>query len=139
MAESVRIPYRVMAVPYYDDPKTGDRFLIMVTSRTRGRWIFPKGKLDPGRTEEEMIEVECYEEAGVRGKIVKKWEARGVYGDLDGKVDVHLRLLRVKKILEDWPEKQQRRRKLFKPDKAFKQLVPELRELVLPLYQQISD
>lgn len=46
------------------------RFLL-VTS-TSGSWIFPKGGIEPGDTEQETAKKECQEEAGIVGKVIKR-------------------------------------------------------------------
>ncbi|MCC7464600.1 MAG: NUDIX domain-containing protein, partial [Gammaproteobacteria bacterium] len=42
---------------------------LVVTSRHSKRWIFPKGRIDPGEEPWEAALREAYEEAGVRGRI----------------------------------------------------------------------
>ncbi len=44
-------------------------FLLVQTSG--GRWIFPKGGVEPGRTHAESAALEAFEEAGVHGRIEK--------------------------------------------------------------------
>lgn len=41
----------------------------LITS-TEGRWIFPKGVIDPGETYKETATKEAFEEAGLRGRFV---------------------------------------------------------------------
>jgi len=44
--------------------------LCLVTALRDGRWIFPKGMIDPGETARETALKEAWEEAGVRGRLV---------------------------------------------------------------------
>lgn len=54
------LPYRVV---------DGQLTVLLITSRGRGKWIFPKGGLMEGRTAWESAAHEAYEEAGVEGEI----------------------------------------------------------------------
>lgn len=44
--------------------------VLMITSRTHERWIFPKGALEASETPEEAALREAYEEAGVKGAVL---------------------------------------------------------------------
>ena len=48
----------------------GDVKLLMVTSLTRGRWVFPKGTLKKGEGKLKGCRREAFEEAGIKGKIL---------------------------------------------------------------------
>lgn len=55
------------AIPYtFVD---GQLVLLLITSRGRGKWIFPKGGLVAGMTPWESAMLEASEEAGVEGEI----------------------------------------------------------------------
>lgn len=49
----------------------------LITS-TEGRWIFPKGAIDPGKSYKETATTEAFEEAGLRGRLLDRplgcWE-----------------------------------------------------------------
>jgi len=66
MTEPVLIRYG--AVPVRATPD-GAVKILLVRSR-RGRWIFPKGKLEPGESARIAAQRECLEEAGVRGELL---------------------------------------------------------------------
>lgn len=55
------------AVPY--TIVDGQMVFLLITSRGRGKWIFPKGGLMTGKTPWESAAHEAYEEAGVEGEI----------------------------------------------------------------------
>lgn len=54
------------AIPYRR--RDGDVEFLLVTSKG-GNWIFPKGIVEPGESEEEAALKECREEAGVGGRV----------------------------------------------------------------------
>jgi 8-oxo-dGTP pyrophosphatase MutT (NUDIX family) len=86
---------------------------LLITTRKTGRWIFPKGGIEPDLTPWESAAQEALEEAGVEGEIatspVGSYRA-SVGGSGATLVDVDLYPLRVTRQLEDWQEKGQRMR-----------------------------
>ena len=46
--------------------------IMLITSRKKQRWIFPKGIIDPGYSASETAVNEAFEEAGIKGKIGSK-------------------------------------------------------------------
>jgi len=98
------IPYRV---------REGDVEVLLITSRTSGDWIVPKGMVDAGLTVAEAAIQEAEEEAGVQG----------VLGPLLGYVDtpkarIALYPLEVQVELENYLEKGMRRRRWFRAKDA---------------------
>lgn len=55
------------ALPY--TIRDGQLVVLLITSRGRGKWIFPKGALVEGMTPHESAAHEAWEEAGVTGDI----------------------------------------------------------------------
>ncbi|PID37095.1 MAG: NUDIX hydrolase [Rhodobacterales bacterium] len=109
------LPFRVVK---------GQVEVLMVTTRTTGRWILPKGWPIDGQTPAEAAATEAFEEAGVEGKAFQQPIGFYAYskaheGD-DLPIFVAIFPLRVKKIHADWPEKSQRKRKWMRPKKAAK-------------------
>ena len=49
----------------------GSRLEFLLVQTSGGRWIFPKGGVEPGRTHAESAALEAFEEAGVHGRIEK--------------------------------------------------------------------
>ena len=60
-AQSAALPYRIGA--------SGEIELLLVTSRTRKRWVLPKGKIKPGVLPQASAAREAYEEAGIIGVV----------------------------------------------------------------------
>jgi 8-oxo-dGTP pyrophosphatase MutT (NUDIX family) len=104
MRQSGALPYAVIE---------GRTVFLLITSRRTGRWIFPKGDIEPGMTPWESAAVEALEEAGVSGEMAV--EPIGSYrssASADGSslVDVDLYPLRVTNQLDLWKEMDQRLR-----------------------------
>jgi len=91
----------------------GRMAFLLVTSRRSGKWIFPKGAIEPGYTAWDSAATEALEEAGVSGEIeqVPVGSYRASIGN-DGVtlVDVDLYPLLVTQQHEHWREDQQRLR-----------------------------
>jgi 8-oxo-dGTP pyrophosphatase MutT (NUDIX family) len=91
---------------------------LLITSRRTKRWILPKGWPENNMTPGESAANEAFEEAGARGKTDER--PIGVYC-YEKKVEfstiylcnVTVFSLKVQKILSDYPEKLERKRKWF--------------------------
>jgi 8-oxo-dGTP pyrophosphatase MutT (NUDIX family) len=86
---------------------------LLITSRRGGKWIFPKGAIEPNMTAWDSAALEAQEEAGVIGEISP--EKIGSYrtgagGDNVGLVDVDLYPLRVTRQLDEYKEQGERMR-----------------------------
>jgi 8-oxo-dGTP pyrophosphatase MutT (NUDIX family) len=89
--------------------------VLLMTSRDTGRWIIPRGNIEPGVTPCRAAEQEAYEEAGVRGTILGS-NPLGMYtyskklpsGEVRA-ATVEVCLLRVEERLKKWPERSERR------------------------------
>lgn len=104
LRQSGALPYAIVE---------GRMAFLLITSRRSGKWIFPKGAIEPDMTPWESAAVEAQEEAGVTGEISS--EIIGTYrtgagGDNAGLVDVDLYPLRVTQQFDDYKEKGQRMR-----------------------------
>ena len=110
--------------------------VLLVTSRDTGRWIIPKGWPMDGATPAEAAATEAFEEAGVEGKL--SHQVIGFYGYLkqmddadDFPIVVAVFPIRVKRLLSDWPEKADRKRRWFSAKKAANLVAePELRQII---------
>lgn len=110
------LPYRVV---------DGQVVVLLITSRGRGKWIFPKGGLMSGKTPWESAAIEAYEEAGVEGEIEST--PIGSYflpvtPERPKPVEVQMFPLLVTHQRDDWKEKGQRYRHWA--------VVPEARRLI---------
>jgi 8-oxo-dGTP pyrophosphatase MutT (NUDIX family) len=50
----------------------GPRYLLVEASRGRGRWVFPKGRVEKGGTADAAARREVAEEAGVRARAIRR-------------------------------------------------------------------
>ena len=87
---------------------------LLVTSRQRGHWIFPKGKIGEGMTPFQSAAREAFQEAGVEGVIAetpvgayRAWKTRGVRRFV---IEVDMYPLKVEQQHEAWRETSQRYR-----------------------------
>jgi len=96
-----------------------NRELLLVTSRDTGRWIVPKGWIEDGEDGADAALRETWEEAGMVCEVmpggpighfryIKQRPRRG-----DAVCDVDVYLLKMVEEKDQWPEKDQRRRKWF--------------------------
>lgn len=111
------------------------QFLLITTRRTK-RWILPKGWAEDGLTPAQSAQKEAFEEAGVTGKIFDA--CLGVYSyekfvneDDDLPMVALVYPMKAKKMLKEYPEKAERRRKWFSRSRAAAKVrEPELRKLI---------
>ncbi len=97
--------------------------ILLVTSRKSKRWILPKGWPMDGLTPSQSAAQEAWEEAGVVGKAMDRCLGLYSYNKVLDPVGnfpcvALVYPIRVKSLLNDFPEKKQRRRKWFSPKKA---------------------
>lgn len=98
------LPYKVI---------DGQLVVLLITSRGRGKWIFPKGGQMTGKTPWDSAAHEAYEEAGVEGEIEQT--PIGSYmlpvtAERPAPVEVKIFPMRVTNQRDDWKEQGQRYR-----------------------------
>ena len=124
------------ALAYRVDGEEGLQILL-VTSRDTGRWVVPKGNPMLHRSGAETAAEEAFEEAGVRGEIGTRPIGSFRYRKrtrllLAVTAEVRLFPLRVEQLLEQWPERHQRRRQWFSREEAAAAVAERgLRRLIL--------
>ncbi len=110
--------------------------ILLVTSRSSKRWILPKGWPMVGETPAQAATTEAYEEAGVQGKASNICVGLYSYTKYISKEEnlpcaVSVFPVHVKKLLSDFPEAKERKRKWFSLKKASKLVrEPELRKIL---------
>lgn len=131
---------QIAALPMRRD--ANDRVkVLMVTSRDTGRWVMPKGWQMDGKKPWHAAEIEALEEAGAKGHIGSQMIGTYRYGKIldDGKVlpcVVEVYPMFVEKLMRDWKERKERKRKWFTPKAAAHRVdEPELAELLRRLHK----
>lgn len=109
--------------------------ILVITTRTTGRWVIPKGWPMDGRSPAQSAAIEAMEEAGVRG--IASERCIGVFTYLkdtaDGDLPVAVAVfpVEVTELLDEWPERKLRRRRWMSLKKASKAVSdPELARLI---------
>lgn len=88
----------------------GELQVVLVTSRRKRKWIFPKGVVDRGLSPEQAALQEAHEEAGVIGTIEGPAVGRYEYAKWGGTCTVEVFAMQVTQVLEDWAESRRRQR-----------------------------
>ena len=104
--------------------------ILLVTSRSTGRWVIPKGYIEPELTARESAAMEAYEEAGIKGHVHRS--PLGVYKHGTGSTrKVIVFLMDVRRELADWPEANERKRRWMAPSEAIDAVEEkDLKELI---------
>ena len=116
--------------------KQGEAQVLMITSRRTGRWVIPKGWPMEGKTPGESALREAWEEAGVKGTVTGSCLALYSYSKGINAVDklpcvVMVYPVKVKDLVDNFPEAGQRKRKWMSLKKAAKSVnEPELAHLL---------
>lgn len=120
--------------------------VLLITSRETGRWVIPKGGLIAGTDAPGSARQEAWEEAGVEGNLSRA-EPLGCFDydklnrrrDLAELCRVDVYPIRVDRVVHDFPEREERRRKWFSPAKAATRVAePALRQLLEDLAEDPS-
>jgi 8-oxo-dGTP pyrophosphatase MutT (NUDIX family) len=97
--------------------------VVLITSRETRRWVVPKGWIEPREAPHRSAAREAFEEAGLQGEA--EGDPLGAYAYpkrlASGAVlatEVLVFRFRVARLLQDWPERRERERRLFTPDAA---------------------
>lgn len=125
------------ALCYRREPQSDHVEVLLVTSRDTGRWIIPKGWPMADKPAYGVAAQEAFEEAGVKGKVEK--EPLGYYhydkvlkDDFSVGCMVQVHALAVERLVEDFPEKHQRKSRWFEYEVAAQQVKePLLKSLIL--------
>jgi phosphohistidine phosphatase len=108
--------------------------VLLVTSWSGRRWVFPKGVIDRGETPATSAAREAVEEAGVRGVVERDPLGTYTYEKWGGTCTVEVFAMLATDVLDDWPESGRRQRRWLAIQDAAKVVKPEaLRALVAAL------
>jgi len=124
-SQSAVIPYRIS--------KKGLEILL-ITSLKKKNWIVPKGYLEFNLTPFESAKKEAYEEAGVLGSNETLEVGSFKLDKPIGHCMIKVFTMEVYEVLEDYPEKNDRKRKWFTPEEAVEAIsIPEIGEMIKEL------
>jgi len=124
------IPYR---------KKNGELQVLLITTIRKKKWIFPKGYIEFNLSPFESAKKEAYEEAGVIGanETVELGSFR-MKKEI-GYCDMVVYSMEVIEVLDDYPEKDLRKRKWFTIKEAAENIkIPEVSNMILSLNQKIK-
>jgi 8-oxo-dGTP pyrophosphatase MutT (NUDIX family) len=106
--------FQVGALPYRKG-KDGRLEVLLVTTRKKKRFIFPKGWKMKGKNKIAAAAQETVEEAGVIGNLHRKpiggYRYRKRFGAVSTPVAVTMFAMRVRRQLSKWPEQGERSRR----------------------------
>jgi 8-oxo-dGTP pyrophosphatase MutT (NUDIX family) len=92
--------------------------ILLITSRSRKRWVIPKGIIEPDLSPQESAQKEALEEAGISGNIINDSVGKYTYKKWGGTCTVQVFLLEVENIHDDWPEAYFRTREWISVEEA---------------------
>jgi len=103
------VHHQAGAIPFRVHPVNGLEYLL-VTNRSKTKWVFPKGHVELGTTAAHQATVEAYEEAGVLGKLLLPSAGSFEYRKAGSIFRVTVFMLHVEREVNHWPEVAARQR-----------------------------
>jgi 8-oxo-dGTP pyrophosphatase MutT (NUDIX family) len=128
--QSCVIPYRI---------NKGELEVLLITSIHKKKWIFPKGFIEFNFSAFESAKKEAYEEAGVIGE--NETVELGSFGlkKKNGKSLIRVFSMQVSEELQDYPEKNLRKRKWFNLTEALEKItLADLKPFLSKLKEKIK-
>lgn len=104
------MPKQSGIIPYR---RTRNRIEVLLITSSSGRWITPKGNIEPHLTARLSAGKEAFEEAGVRGRIHPVPVGTYAMSTSGGEenLPVEFYLMEVSTVLDRWPEDDRRERR----------------------------
>jgi 8-oxo-dGTP pyrophosphatase MutT (NUDIX family) len=103
----------------------------LVTSSSGGRWVVPKGHLEPDKTAGQIALQEAWEEAGLVGVLRPEPVGSYLYTKFNNLYHVTVFVMEVTEAAEEWPEHALRQRAWLTPAAALSRVQEKgLRELI---------
>lgn len=112
-------------------PVTKEGRVVLVTSRSTGYWILPKGRTEKGRSDQAVALDEAYEEAGLEGSLKNYYYEFDVISSRAKKLRIFP--MKVKKINKHYPECDERDRVIVSFDEAEELVQKDLRAVLRQL------
>ncbi|HMN48267.1 MAG TPA: NUDIX hydrolase [Ignavibacteriaceae bacterium] len=128
--KSCVIPYRM---------NQGELEILLITSIRKKKWIFPKGFIEFNFSAFESAKKEAFEEAGVIGENETVELGSFKLKKKQGTSLIRVFSMEVSKELQDYPEKNLRKRKWFTSNDAMEKLTqPELKPFLGKLNEKLK-
>lgn len=129
LASEKRDDYQVGVFAY-----TGSGKVVLVTSRKGVSWILPKGNRAKKRADRIQAKREAFEEAGIKGTLnCKHYD----FNSPEKSKNLRIYTMKIKSILSDFPEKEQRRRIVTTFDRAEKIVSEDYSEIIRELRKRV--
>lgn len=130
LTKSAVIPYRLI---------NGKLEILLVTSIRKKNWIVPKGYIEFNLTPFESAKKEAYEEAGVVGSNETVEVGQFINEKKNRKELIKVYTMEVDEELNDYPEKNLRKRKWFTFDEAMEKVQnPQIKNFIRKLKETIK-
>lgn len=124
------IPYR---------KKSGELQILLITSIKRKKWILPKGYIEFNLSPFESAKKEAYEEAGVIGANETVELGSFMMNRSIGHCNIKIFSMEVIEVLDEYPEKNVRKRKWFPVKEAAESIsIPQTSSMILSLDEKIK-
>lgn len=134
----LRRPNRVQVAALCYRKSKGEKEVLLVTTRGTGRWMLPKGWPMTGKSAAEAARIEAWEEAGVKSAKVGRRPVGAIdylkhYDDgLTEPCSAKVYPIKVAKMVDDFPEAGQRKRRWVSAKQAAEMVEEEsLKRLLL--------
>jgi 8-oxo-dGTP pyrophosphatase MutT (NUDIX family) len=113
--------------------------VLLITSIRKKKWIIPKGYVEFNLSHFESAKKEAFEEAGIYGENETiELGSFIVHKDI-GTCFIRVYSMEVTEVLEDYPDKEKRKRKWFTIEEAVQSVeIPELKQMITALPLKIS-
>lgn len=129
--KSAVIPYRL---------NNGKLEILLVTSIRKKNWIVPKGYIEFNLTPFESAKKEAYEEAGVVGSNETIEVGQFIAEKKNRKELIKVYTMEVDEELNDYPEKNLRKRKWFTFDEAMEKVQnPQIKNFIKKLNETLKN
>ncbi len=112
----------------------GEFEILLITSRKKKRWIFPKGVVEDNLGKKGSAIKEAFEEAGAIGKIIGNSIGELTNNKWGGKCNVRIYPMEVSKTIRHWDEESFRKRKWFTINEALDALTDKSSQKILRQY-----
>lgn len=124
------IPFRKM---------NGQMEILLITSIKKKKWIVPKGYVEYNLSPFESAKKEAYEEAGILGANETLELGSFKFEKPAGSCLMKIYSMEVTKILDEYPEKDKRKRKWFPlKDAAATIQIPQISPMILKLNEKVK-